>query len=80
MRGSLVEVLRECAAQARVRIVTGRRLVGTEPAGHGIRALFADGLWSATRSVLDPGAPRPAYRGLYGVSGIGRHPPPRHHG
>ncbi|KXX56635.1 MULTISPECIES: FAD-dependent oxidoreductase [unclassified Rhodococcus (in: high G+C Gram-positive bacteria)] len=83
MRGSLVEVLRECAAQAGVRIVTGRRLVGAEPAGNGIRALFADGpsvradllvgadgLWSAIRSVLDPGAPRPAYGGLYSVSGI----------
>ncbi|REE73170.1 2-polyprenyl-6-methoxyphenol hydroxylase-like FAD-dependent oxidoreductase [Rhodococcus wratislaviensis] len=83
MRGSLVEVLRECAEQAGVRIVTGRRLAGAEPAGDGIRAQFADGssaradlligadgLWSATRSVLDPGAPRPAYGGLYSVSGI----------
>ena len=36
MRGSLVEVLREYAAHAGVRIVTGRRLVGAEPTGHGI--------------------------------------------
>ncbi|MDI9935143.1 hypothetical protein QM806_06715 [Rhodococcus sp. IEGM 1351] len=47
-RGSLVEVLRECAEQAGVRIVTGRRLVGAEPTGHGVRAQFADGS-SATR-------------------------------
>jgi salicylate hydroxylase len=30
----------------------------------------ADGLWSATRSILDPDAPRPAYAGLYSVSGV----------
>jgi len=83
MRDSLVEVLRKCATQAGVRIVTGRRLVAAEPVGDGIRAQFADGssaradllvgadgLWSATRSVLDPGAPRPVYGGLYSVSGV----------
>jgi 2-polyprenyl-6-methoxyphenol hydroxylase-like FAD-dependent oxidoreductase len=48
MRGSLVEVLRKCATQAGVRIVTGRRLVGAEPAGDGVRAQFADGVPAET--------------------------------
>jgi salicylate hydroxylase len=76
-------VLRKCATQAGVRIVTVRRLVAAEPVGDGIRVQFADGsraradllvsadgLWSATRSVLDPGTSRPAYGGLYSVSGV----------
>jgi salicylate hydroxylase len=29
----------------------------------------ADGIWSATRRVLDPSGPAPAYAGLYSVSG-----------
>ncbi len=30
----------------------------------------ADGIWSAARRVVDPGAPEPAYAGLYSVSGV----------
>ncbi|WP_182882790.1 FAD-dependent oxidoreductase [Microbispora sp. H10949] len=53
--------------------------------GDGIRARFAsghtaradllvgaDGIWSATRRVLDPAAPEPAYAGFYSVSGVSR--------
>ncbi|PJE95287.1 salicylate 1-monooxygenase [Streptomyces carminius] len=82
-RGHLVEVLREHALRAGARIVTGRRLVGAVEDGGGVRAEFddgthatadllvgADGLWSVTRSLLDPDAPWPEYAGLYGVSGI----------
>ncbi|GII31270.1 FAD-dependent oxidoreductase [Planotetraspora mira] len=83
MRGHLVEALRDHAQRAGVRIVTDHRLVGATPIGAGVRAEFADGssvsadllvgadgLWSATRSVLDPDAPRPVYGGLYSVSGV----------
>ncbi|MFJ8041395.1 FAD-dependent oxidoreductase [Kitasatospora sp. NPDC096147] len=82
MRGRLVEVLRAEAERAGVRIVTGRRLTGHHDHGAGVRAEFADGstaeadllvgadgLWSATRTLLDPAAPDPAYAGLYNVSG-----------
>ncbi|GAA4579739.1 FAD-dependent monooxygenase [Planotetraspora phitsanulokensis] len=83
MCGRLVETLRDQAIDAGARIVTGRRLVGAAPAGDGVEAEFsdgsaasadllvgADGLWSATRSILDPDAPRPAYAGMYSVSGV----------
>lgn len=83
MRGALVETLREAALRAGARTVTGSRLVGASPDGDGVRAEFADGssaradllvgadgLWSVTRSLLDPGAPAPAYAGLYSVSGV----------
>jgi 2-polyprenyl-6-methoxyphenol hydroxylase-like FAD-dependent oxidoreductase len=30
----------------------------------------ADGIWSTTRSRLDPAAPRPRYAGIYTVSGV----------
>ncbi|GAA2406364.1 FAD-dependent monooxygenase [Nonomuraea africana] len=83
MRGRLVETLREHARRRGARIVTGRRLTGAVPDGDGVVARFADGstaradllvgadgLWSATRTALDPLAPSPAYAGLYSVSGI----------
>ncbi|MDX3535000.1 hypothetical protein PV721_11580 [Streptomyces sp. MB09-01] len=36
--------------------------------------VVADGLWSATRSVLDPTAPEVRYAGLYSVSGVSEGP------
>jgi salicylate hydroxylase len=30
----------------------------------------ADGIWSTTRRIIDPGAPEPTYAGIYSVSGI----------
>ncbi|PZG27123.1 hypothetical protein C1I98_33585, partial [Spongiactinospora gelatinilytica] len=32
----------------------------------------ADGIWSATRKVLDPASPEPAYAGIYALSGVAR--------
>ncbi|GAA3008174.1 FAD-dependent monooxygenase [Streptosporangium longisporum] len=88
MRGHLVRTLREHALRAGAAIVTGERLVGAVNGGDGVRAVFAggrtdtadllvgaDGLWSATRAVLDPAAPVPAYAGLYSVSGIAENLP-----
>lgn len=83
MRGHLVDVLRTHAVRAGARIVTGQRLVGATSQGRKVRAEFdtgltaeadllvgADGIWSATRRILDPDAPEPAYAGLYATSGI----------
>ena len=53
------------------RIVTGQRLdakSGPRTADADL-IVGADGIWSATRPVLDPSAPQPAYAGLYLVSG-----------
>src|SRR4029450_827351 len=60
-----------------VRFEFGRRLVGAEPTGSGIRATFADesyalgdllvgcdGVHSVTRTIIDPRAPAPRYVGL----------------
>lgn len=83
MRGRLVETLRAEAARAGARFVIGERLVGAAADGGTVRAEFAggrtddadllvgaDGLWSATRRVLDPAAPEPEYGGLYTASGL----------
>ncbi|WP_338930451.1 FAD-dependent oxidoreductase [Streptomyces netropsis] len=83
MRGALVEVLRAEALAAGAVIVTGERLVDVVTTEEGVRAVFAsghmaeaslligaDGIWSATRSLLDPQAPAPEYAGLYSISGI----------
>ncbi|MFB7368591.1 FAD-dependent oxidoreductase [Streptomyces sp. NPDC056222] len=83
MRGDLVEALRAEALAAGAAVVTGERLVDTVTTENGVRAVFAsgrteeatlligaDGIWSATRSLLDPQAPTPEYAGLYSISGI----------
>lgn len=82
MRGHLVEALRAHAVKAGTHIVTGQRLVGAVTQGQTVRAEFdtgltaeadllvgADGIWSATRRVLDADAPEPRYAGLYSASG-----------
>ncbi|MEV7519634.1 NAD(P)/FAD-dependent oxidoreductase [Streptomyces sp. NPDC091371] len=68
LRGRLVEVLRAEATAAGARFVTGRRVTASELDGDLVVA--ADGIWSATRTALDPGAPEVRYAGLYSVSGI----------
>ncbi|MBT2214160.1 NAD(P)/FAD-dependent oxidoreductase [Actinomadura sp. NEAU-AAG7] len=83
MRGRLVEALRERAVQAGAHLVTGQRLVDAVTEGTAVRAEFdsgltaeadllvgADGIWSATRRILDPTAPEPRYAGLYSASGV----------
>ncbi|MFD7911265.1 FAD-dependent oxidoreductase [Streptomyces sp. NPDC059752] len=68
LRGRLVEVLRAEAASAGARIETGRRV---DPADlDADLVVAADGIWSATRSTLDPAAPQVRYAGLYCVSGV----------
>ncbi|MFF3411204.1 FAD-dependent monooxygenase [Streptomyces sp. NPDC002742] len=83
MRGALVQTLRAKALAAGAVIVTGERLVDAVTTKEGVRAVFAsghtaqaslllgaDGIWSATRPLLDPNAPTPEYAGLYSISGI----------
>ncbi|MBO2452640.1 FAD-dependent monooxygenase [Actinomadura barringtoniae] len=83
MRGRLVETLRAEAVRAGARIVTGERLVGASESDSSVTAEFesgltveadllvgADGIWSATRRILDPGAPEPTYAGLFTASGV----------
>jgi 2-polyprenyl-6-methoxyphenol hydroxylase-like FAD-dependent oxidoreductase len=83
MRGALVETLRAEAQAAGATIVTDERLVDAITTEEGVRAVFADGrttegslllgadgIWSTTRSLLDPDAPTPEYAGLCSVSGI----------
>ena len=83
MRGDLVGALRAEAVAAGAVVVTGERLVDAVATEDGVRAVFAsggtaqaslligaDGIWSATRPLLDPHAPTPEYAGLYSVSGV----------
>ncbi|GAA4107138.1 FAD-dependent oxidoreductase [Actinomadura miaoliensis] len=83
MRGRLVDELRAAAQRSGARVVTGERLADAAAVPGGVRATFAsgrtaeadllvgaDGIWSATRRLLDPAAPEPAYAGFYSASGI----------
>ncbi|MBW8486458.1 FAD-dependent oxidoreductase [Actinomadura parmotrematis] len=82
MRADLVRELRAAALAAGAEIVTGARVTGAEHAGGGVRVALADGgadeadllvgadgIWSATRRVLDPAAPEPAFGGQYSLAG-----------
>jgi len=72
MRADLVTALREEARRAGARIVTGQRL---DPANADADLVVgADGIWSATRRVLDQAAPEPRYSGIYSVSGVSELP------
>lgn len=84
-RSRLYRILHDEARRRGVRIVHGKRLVALEEISAGVVARFADGsteeggfligadgLWSATRSLLNPGAPCPEYTGLLGVGGCAR--------
>ena len=73
MRGDLVAVLREQARSAGAKVVTGERM-GAEAirdlAGEADVLVGADGIWSATRKVVDVGAPQPQYGATYHASGV----------
>jgi salicylate hydroxylase len=74
MRAGLVTVLRDAASRAGARIITGQPLTGDDLRGvladGADLVVGADGIWSAARRAVDPGAPEPAYAGLYSVSGV----------
>ncbi|WP_329521728.1 NAD(P)/FAD-dependent oxidoreductase [Spirillospora sp. NBC_01491] len=81
-RADLYRILHDEAVSRGVRIEHGKRLVGAEETGDGVRAVFADGteatgelligadgVHSTVRSLIDPAAPAPAYSGLIGLGG-----------
>ena len=72
MRADLVDALRAAALESGARIVTGQRLdrEAVRRTADADLVVGADGIWSVTRSILDPSAPQPVYAGLYLVSGV----------
>ncbi|MFE9914596.1 FAD-dependent oxidoreductase [Micromonospora sp. NPDC005553] len=81
-RADLQRLLRERTEAAGVRIVYGRRLVGATDSPDSITANFADGssatadvligadgIRSAVRRLIDPGAPTAQYTGMLGLGG-----------
>jgi FAD-dependent urate hydroxylase len=84
-RADLYQVLREQALARGVPIEHGKRLIGAEDTGDGVRAAFADGseavgdlligcdgVHSTVRRIIDPGAPAPTYAGLLTTGGYAR--------
>jgi 2-polyprenyl-6-methoxyphenol hydroxylase-like FAD-dependent oxidoreductase len=77
-RADLVEALREAARAGGAVIETGARIADPEH----LRALTreadlvvgADGMWSVTRTLLDPDALAPRYARVYSVSGTAAAP------
>ena len=74
MRGDLVTILRKEAGRLGVQIVTGQRINENTMAGDDFAQadllVGADGMWSVTRQLVDPGSSVPVYAGTYTVSGM----------
>ncbi len=81
-RADLYRVLHEEASRRGVRVEHGKRLVGAEETGEGVRAVFADGstavgdvligcdgVHSTVRRIIDSSAPAPTYAGLLTTGG-----------
>lgn len=81
-RADLFAVLSETALARGIQIVYGKRLVDVKESGQEIVATFADGseavgsvligadgMYSRTRQLIDPDAPKPHYVGLIGSGG-----------
>jgi len=84
-RADLYQAIYEQAVGQGIRIEHGKRLIGAETTGGGVRAQFADGtnvngdiligcdgIYSAVRPIIHPDAPKPAYSGLINVGGYVR--------
>jgi FAD-dependent urate hydroxylase len=84
-RADLYKAMHDQAASRGIRIEHGKRLVGADTAGGGVRARFADGshadgdvligcdgVHSTVRTIIDPGAPAPSYAGLINLGGYVR--------
>ena len=84
-RPDLFRGLRDEAVARGIKIEYGRRLVGAEPTGSGVRAMFGDGseatadvligcdgVHSTVRRLIDPTAPSPRYAGLLTTGGFAR--------
>lgn len=88
-RADLLAALRDTAQEAGVRIVTGERVTDATETGDRVRITLdsgntvdsdllvgADGIWSTTRTILDPAAPCPDYAGFVTVFGTSATPTP----
>jgi len=74
LRADLVSVLRAQALRDGATIRTGQRVDPRTVTADLV--VGADGIWSATRRILDPAATAPAYSGLCMVSGVSDQAPP----
>ena len=84
-RADLYRVPREQALARGIAVEHGKRLVGAEDTGDGVRAVFddgteaagdvlvgCDGVHSTVRRIIDPAALAPAYAGLVNTGGYAR--------
>lgn len=84
-RAELYQALRDEAVRRGVAVEYGKRLTDAQVTPDGVQARFADGttaegdlligadgLRSATRTIIDPHAPRPRHIGLLNVGGYAR--------
>ncbi|MGC4749752.1 FAD-dependent monooxygenase [Micromonospora sp. DT201] len=76
LRADLVGALRDAAADAGARLDIGTRVTLADVLADERPDLVvaADGIWSATRSALDPDAPAPRYAGIVTISGVSPRP------
>ena len=86
-RSTLYQLLHREAERRGIRIEYGKRLTDARESGDGVAVTFADGstttaglligadgVWSATRQVIDPTAPAPRYTGLQVICGYADQP------
>ncbi len=86
-RGKLNGLLRQAALAQKIPICTGKKLTSLRQTGNGVSVTFADGtgdaadlligcdgVHSATRKLLFPGAPLPRYTGLLSTGAYARLP------
>jgi 2-polyprenyl-6-methoxyphenol hydroxylase-like FAD-dependent oxidoreductase len=86
LRSRLHQVLREEAGRQGIKIAFGKKLQGLSTSEQGVVATFADGttaegsflvgcdgVYSRTRSLINPEAPTPQYTGLISTGGFAQH-------
>jgi len=86
LRSRLHQVLREEAGRQGMKITFGKKLQGLSTSEQGVVATFADGttaegsfmvgcdgVYSRTRSLINPQAPTPHYTGLISTGGFAQH-------
>src|SRR6266700_7299732 len=82
LRSRLHQVLREEAAERRIKIAFDKKLADLESGAQGVVATFADGsallvgcdgIHSRARCLVNPDAPVPHYTGLIGTGGFAPH-------
>ncbi|MUL41752.1 FAD-dependent monooxygenase [Streptomonospora sp. PA3] len=85
-RAGLYRALHDLALSRGIRVEYGKRLVAADEGPGGVTARFADGtsagadvlvgadgIHSAVRKLIDPGAPDPGHTGVLGLEGVADH-------